>query len=87
MSSPPSRPTRRRCCSPAAPAPPRRIAAPIVCACFDVGVNTIVAAIARGEATSVESIGALLKAGSNCGSCRPELKGLLAGHAPRIAAE
>ena len=59
----------------------------IVCACFDVGVNTIVRAIARGEAASVETLGALLKAGSNCGSCRPELKALLATHAPPIAAE
>ncbi|TPE53631.1 nitrate reductase [Amaricoccus solimangrovi] len=59
----------------------------IVCACFDVGVNTITASIARGEATSVETIGALLRAGSNCGSCRPELKSLLATHAPRVAAE
>ncbi len=59
----------------------------IVCACFDVGVNTIVGAIARGEVSSVETIGAVLKAGSNCGSCRPELKTLLSTHQPRIAAE
>ncbi len=59
----------------------------IVCACYDVGVNTIVGAIARGEVTSVEAIGAALKAGSNCGSCRPELRSLLATHAPRLAAE
>lgn len=59
----------------------------IVCACFDVGVKTITAAIARGAVTSVETIGAVLKAGSNCGSCRPELKTLLAAHATKIAAE
>ena len=59
----------------------------IVCACFDVGVNQIAGAIARGEATTVEALGALLKAGSNCGSCRPELKSLLATHAPALAAE
>jgi assimilatory nitrate reductase catalytic subunit len=59
----------------------------IVCACFDVGVNTIVGAIARREVTCVETIGAVLRAGSNCGSCRPELRGLLAAHAARIAAE
>jgi assimilatory nitrate reductase catalytic subunit len=52
-----------------------------------VGVNTIVAAIAGGEAASVEAIGAVLRAGTNCGSCRPELGALLAAHAPRIAAE
>lgn len=59
----------------------------VVCACFDVGVNTILGAIARGEADSVETIGAVLRAGSNCGSCRPEIKALLAAQAPRIAAE
>lgn len=59
----------------------------IVCVCFDVGVNTIVNAVARGEATSVEALGALLKAGSNCGSCRPELRALLSTHAPKLAAE
>jgi assimilatory nitrate reductase catalytic subunit len=59
----------------------------IVCACFDVGVNTITGAIARGEVTTVETIGALLRAGSNCGSCRPELKTLLANHAVATAAE
>ena len=58
-----------------------------VCACFDVGVNTIVAAIASGAVASVEDIGRSLRAGSNCGSCRPELRALLAATAPRIAAE
>ena len=59
----------------------------IVCACFDVGVNTIVRAITSGNATSVEAIGAAVRAGSNCGSCRPELRALLVSHAPNIAAE
>ena len=59
----------------------------IVCACFDVGVNTITGAIARGEVTSVDTIGAVLKAGSNCGSCRPELRALLAAASPARAAE
>jgi assimilatory nitrate reductase catalytic subunit len=59
----------------------------VVCACFEVGVNTVVAAIARGEAASVAAIGAVLHAGTNCGSCRPELGALVAAHAPRIAAE
>jgi assimilatory nitrate reductase catalytic subunit len=59
----------------------------VVCACFDVGANTIANAVARGEVTSLESIGAVLKAGSNCGSCRPELRALLAACAPKIAAE
>lgn len=52
-------------------------AGPIVCACFGVGRNTINDAIAAGCATAGE-IGARLKAGTNCGSCIPELKRLIA---------
>jgi len=49
----------------------------IVCACFSVGVNTIMEAIETQQLTSAEQIGELLKAGTNCGSCVPELKALL----------
>ena len=52
-------------------------AGPIVCACFGVGRNTICDAIAGG-ARSAADIGAKLKAGTNCGSCIPELKRLIA---------
>ena len=52
-------------------------AGPIVCACFGVGRTTICDAIAAGSHTSAE-IGARLKAGTNCGSCIPELKRLIA---------
>jgi assimilatory nitrate reductase catalytic subunit len=50
----------------------------IVCACFGVGENTIKEAIASGEATTVEQLGEQLKAGTNCGSCVPELKQFIA---------
>lgn len=50
---------------------------PVVCACFGVGRNTICGAIAEGARTAAE-IGAKLKAGTNCGSCIPELKRLIA---------
>jgi assimilatory nitrate reductase catalytic subunit len=53
-------------------------AGPIVCACFGVGRNTICDAIAAGAGSAAE-IGAKLKAGTNCGSCIPELKRLIAG--------
>jgi assimilatory nitrate reductase catalytic subunit len=50
---------------------------PIVCACFDVGRNEILeAAVELGEA-SVAAIGARLKAGTNCGSCRGEIAALI----------
>jgi NAD(P)H-nitrite reductase large subunit len=53
-------------------------AGPIVCACFSVGLATIRAAIEAGAATNVEDIGKALRAGTNCGSCLPELKRILA---------
>jgi assimilatory nitrate reductase catalytic subunit len=52
-------------------------AGPIVCACFGVGRNTICDAIAAGAGTAAE-IGVQLKAGTNCGSCIPEMKRLIA---------
>ena len=53
-------------------------AGPIVCACFSVGLATIRDAIQSGAATSVEAIGQALRAGTNCGSCLPELKRIVA---------
>ncbi len=49
----------------------------IVCACFGIGAKTIDRAIAQG-ARSVAEIGAKLRAGTNCGSCIPELKRAIA---------
>ena len=50
----------------------------IVCSCFGVGQNEIAAVIAAGNCTTVDSIGKALKAGTNCGSCKPELSRLIA---------
>jgi assimilatory nitrate reductase catalytic subunit len=52
-------------------------AGPVVCACFGVGRTTICNAIAAGAGSAAE-IGAQLKAGTNCGSCIPEMKRLVA---------
>ncbi|MBI1425454.1 MAG: molybdopterin-dependent oxidoreductase [Gammaproteobacteria bacterium] len=49
----------------------------VICACFQVGVKTIQQAIEQKGLDSVEAIGELLKAGTNCGSCVPELRKLL----------
>ena len=46
---------------------------PLVCACFGVGLNLIRTAL-EGGASSVADIGTALRAGTNCGSCLPELK-------------
>ncbi len=50
----------------------------VVCACLNVGVNTIGAAIASGQAVTVAQVGDCTGAGTNCGSCRPEIAVLLA---------
>jgi assimilatory nitrate reductase catalytic subunit len=52
-----------------------------------VGVNTIIEAINLQNLISVEQIGAALNAGTNCGSCRPELAAILASTQHREAAE
>ncbi|MEZ5575264.1 MAG: molybdopterin-dependent oxidoreductase [Candidatus Competibacteraceae bacterium] len=50
----------------------------IVCACFGVGLNTLTAAIRDQRLMTPEAIGAALQAGTNCGSCVPELRQLIA---------
>jgi assimilatory nitrate reductase catalytic subunit len=50
----------------------------IVCSCFSVGRNTLVNAIRSQRLSSAKAIGAALRAGTNCGSCVPELNALLA---------
>lgn len=50
---------------------------PTVCACFGVGRTPIETAI-RAGCRSAEALGATLKAGTNCGSCLPEIRKLLA---------
>jgi assimilatory nitrate reductase catalytic subunit len=44
-----------------------------VCSCFGVGANEIAAAVRRGCRT-VAAIGDALQAGTNCGSCRAEIR-------------
>ncbi|QBY02740.1 nitrate reductase [Rhodophyticola sp. CCM32] len=60
---------------------------PVLCSCFGVGVNTIVSAIETQGLMSVEAVGTALEAGTNCGSCRSEIAGLLTRLAAREAAE
>jgi assimilatory nitrate reductase catalytic subunit len=49
---------------------------PTLCACFSVGANVIADAI-RGGCRSLPEIGRRLRAGTNCGSCRPEIARLI----------
>jgi assimilatory nitrate reductase catalytic subunit len=48
-----------------------------ICACFGVKARAILAAIADG-ACSTQAVGARLDAGTNCGSCLPELRRMIA---------
>jgi assimilatory nitrate reductase catalytic subunit len=52
---------------------------PVICSCFGVGRNTIRRAIEEHKLTDVRQVGACLRAGTNCGSCLPEIKALLGG--------
>ena len=49
----------------------------VVCACFNVGINTLIDTIKSKEITSPEQVGELLRAGTNCGSCLPEIKEII----------
>lgn len=50
----------------------------MICACFGVGINTLTATIREQRLTTPQAIGAALNAGTNCGSCIPELQRLIA---------
>ncbi|KGF70818.1 nitrate reductase [Hoeflea sp. BAL378] len=51
----------------------------IVCACMNVGINDIVGAI-RGGCASLDAIAGTTAAGTNCGSCKAEIKVILDEH-------
>jgi assimilatory nitrate reductase catalytic subunit len=57
--------------------PASNAAGPTICACYGVGLHTLHRAIASRRVTSVTEIGTLLAAGTNCGSCIPELRAIL----------
>jgi len=56
----------------------------VVCSCFGVGANQIATAAAAG-CTTVEAIGGALKAGTNCGSCRSEIRAIIEVNRPQAA--
>jgi assimilatory nitrate reductase catalytic subunit len=51
----------------------------LICSCFGIGAKQIAASIGAG-CRSLEAIGRRLQAGTNCGSCRPEIQGLIDGY-------
>lgn len=48
-----------------------------VCACFNVGINTLVETIQAQKLTTPDQVGEVLRAGTNCGSCLPEIAELI----------
>ncbi|MFK7745245.1 MAG: molybdopterin-dependent oxidoreductase [Roseobacter sp.] len=61
-------------------------AGPTVCACFNVGKNTLLKAVSDG-ANTLDALSAATCAGTNCGSCKPELTALLHQLTLPVAAE
>ncbi|MDJ0615035.1 MAG: nitrate reductase [Rhizobiaceae bacterium] len=61
---------------------------PIICSCMSVGANEILSSIHAGAA-SAQRVGEITTAGTNCGSCRAEISGMIDEHLheTRIAAE
>lgn len=58
--------------------PPRKAGpGPLLCSCFQIGVATLQQAIRERELKTVEAIGGALRAGTNCGSCIPEMTRVL----------
>jgi assimilatory nitrate reductase catalytic subunit len=57
---------------------------PVVCVCFGIGRLAIEEAVAKGSAT-VADVGCALRAGTNCGSCVPELRAIIERRAAKAA--
>ncbi len=57
---------------------------PLICACLKVGARAIRSAVIAGAA-SIDAVAAATGAGSNCGSCRPEIARLIAAQSQEKA--
>jgi assimilatory nitrate reductase catalytic subunit len=71
-------PADRRALLSGRPADPGADSGRVICACHGVGETTIRRLIATQKLDSVAAIGKACRAGTNCGSCQPELKNILA---------
>jgi assimilatory nitrate reductase catalytic subunit len=49
----------------------------IVCSCFEVGEKQIIEAVSIGRCCDVDQVGKTLGAGTNCGSCRSEIRKII----------
>jgi assimilatory nitrate reductase catalytic subunit len=57
-----------------------------VCACFSVSEDRIAEAVRGGGLTTPAQVGAALKAGTNCGSCVPEIRKIIAANSAATVA-
>ena len=51
-----------------------------ICSCFKIGESQIIDAIKNDDMQTVEDLGQHLKCGTNCGSCKSELRSLISEH-------
>ncbi len=72
-------PGDRRCLLNGAPLAQGFEEGPIVCSCFGVGRDALKVGIAAYGLVTARQVGARLRAGTNCGSCLPEIQALLDG--------
>ena len=56
-----------------------------ICACFRVGLNQIVSAVTEEGCMTTQAVGAVLKAGTNCGACRPDIQRIIREQARLLA--
>lgn len=59
------------------PGPGESDSGTVICACFSVGRNVLIDAIQSQDLTTTDEVGRALQAGTNCGSCLPELRQLV----------
>ncbi|MES1942537.1 Nitrate reductase [Salinisphaera sp. PC39] len=69
------------------PADPEADAGPAVCSCFGVGRKALADAIRERGLATPEAVGEALGAGTNCGSCLPEIRTLLREARPSAVTE
>ncbi|MDX6805869.1 molybdopterin-dependent oxidoreductase [Terrihabitans rhizophilus] len=81
-SEPLTEPDRRSLLA-ARPALPQAPEGRIVCSCFGVGEARIARTLREEGVTDERALGLLLACGTNCGSCLPELRALVAQHGGR----
>ena len=72
----PLRPTERMALLSGRSPVPMPVVGRIVCSCFNVGITQIAASVAAG-CRSIEDVGGATRAGTNCGSCRSEIRTII----------